>query len=236
MSHVGGPVRWPADESWPVCTADLPGDGELAVAQLSGGFLAVRTPPHIGARPLPHPRPNPMMVLAQLRDIDVPDLWCPPAADLPQLLWCPFDHDQPHGSRPTVRLAWRRHDPSVPVAEPPAGVAAEEFYVPMACALHPEQVTEYPGPADLPEHLAAEVATLPGEIDYAVERSTAPGWKAGGWPDWSVAGPCPLDCGPCGTTMRLLLTIDTTEHGGGRWEPEEEKDLPRDRPVSSRPE
>jgi Domain of unknown function (DUF1963) len=218
-SHIGGPVRWPADEAWPMCTADLPGPDEIGVPQLDGGFLAVKTPPGIGARPLPHPQPNPMIVVAQLRESDVPGLWHPEDADVLQVLWCPFGHDQDHGHTPTMRFVWRQHDPDQPIAEPPSGLADERFYVPQQCALHPEPVIEYPDLEDLPDELAAQVQALGDHNDYSGQLSTAPGWKVGGWPQWSVAGPAPIDCHQCANAMRLLLTIDSTEHGGDRWQP-----------------
>jgi hypothetical protein len=227
-SHVGGPVRWPIDESWPMCHADLPEEGERAVRLLDGTYQAVRQPPRFGARGLPHPTPNPMIAVTQLLAAEVPDLWCPPDADVLQVLWCPFDHWQDHGSTPTVRLFWRRLDPSTPVADPPVGLVDDDYYVPNPCVLHPEQVTEYPDEADLPADLGALVEGIGDGHEYAFHLSTAPGWKAGGWPGWTD-DPLPMDCAGCGARMRYLLTIDTVEHGGGRWQPEEERDLPKNR-------
>ncbi|HEX5596861.1 MAG TPA: hypothetical protein VFX61_12730 [Micromonosporaceae bacterium] len=227
-SHIGGPIRWPEDETWPMCAADLAGEDEQIVPQLDGGYLAVRRPPAIGARPLPHPQPNPMIVLAQLRARDVPDLWCPLDHDVLQVLWCPCDHEQEHANTPTVRLRWRRHDPAVPVATPLAGIADERFYVPIPCVFYPEQIDEYPDLEDLPDALVTRIAALGEEIDYSGELSTAPGWKVGGWPQWSVSGHRTHRCDTCGAAMSLLLTIDTVEHGGNRWEPVEERRLPLD--------
>jgi len=216
--HVGGPIRWPADEPWPLCAADLPSDDEVSVPQLGGGFLAVKRLPGIGSRPLPHPQPNPMIVVVQLRVAEVPGLWHPPGVDMLQVLWCPFDHPQEHGHTPVVRLFWRRHDRATPVAEPPIGLADDRFYVPRPCVLNPEQVIEYPDLEDLPDEIVAQIEALGEQADYDGELSTAPGWKVGGWPQWSVTGRCLIDCDRCATAMDLLLTIDTTEHGAGRWE------------------
>lgn len=220
-SHIGGPVRWPADEPWPHCFADLPGEGEKAVPQLDGTYRAMRSPPRFGARALPHHRPNPMIVVCALRAADVPDLWCPPDADLLQVLWCPWNHSQDHGSTPTVRLFWRRDDPSMPIAEPPVGTVNEDLFVPAPCVLHPEQITEYPDSQDLPPDLAAAVGAVGDGRLYDAELSTAPGWKAGGWPAWTDEASPRRQCGTCGATMRLLLTIDSSEHDGGRWQPAE---------------
>jgi hypothetical protein len=227
-SHIGGPIRWPQEETWPMCDADMAGDDEQVVPQLDGGYLAVRRLPAIGARPLPHPQPNPMIVVAQLRARDVPDLWCPPDHDVLQVLWCPCDHEQEHGYTPTIRLRWRRHAPAVPVATPPTGIADERFYLPIPCVLHPEQVDEHPAIEDLPDALAARIAALGDQIDYSGELSTAPGWKVSGWPQWSVAGHRTHVCATCGAAMSLLLTIGTVEHGGNRWQPFEERGLPQD--------
>jgi hypothetical protein len=208
-----------------MCHGDLPGEDEKAVRQLDGTYRAVKLPPAFGARELPHPTPNPMIVVAQLRAVDVPDLWCPPDADLLQVLWCPFDHWQDHGSTPTVRLLWRRYDPSIPIAEAPTGLVDDRFFVPTPCVLHPEQISEYPDPEELPKDLAAETEEIGDGYTYGFELSTAPGWKVGGWPRW-IQEPSSTDCGTCGAEMTLVLTIDTAEHGGGRWQPEEEAGLP----------
>ena len=59
VSHVGGPIRWPADDPWPICTTDCPGRDEVAVPQLYGGFLAVRKPPGKGRANAAASRPEP---------------------------------------------------------------------------------------------------------------------------------------------------------------------------------
>jgi hypothetical protein len=66
----------------------------------------------------------------------------------------------------------------------------------------------------------------------------APGWKTGGWPDWSTTSPRPVDCPTCGRGMNLLLQIDSTEWDGGtdpRWQPVEDRHLrpgtPEERPA-----
>ncbi|MFJ7588037.1 hypothetical protein ACIQZO_11765 [Streptomyces sp. NPDC097617] len=71
-SHVGGPLLWPADDPWPICTV-----------------------PHRGA---PGPGPLPLLALAQLHARDVPDLPAgPDGCDLLQVFWCPFDAHGPTG-------------------------------------------------------------------------------------------------------------------------------------------
>jgi len=229
VSHVGGPIRWPADDPWPICTTDCPGPDEVVVPQLYGGFLAVPKPPGRGARELPHPGPNPMLVLAQLRAPDVPDLWCPPGTDLLQILWCPFDHDQPHASAPTVALRWRRQEASIDVlAAAPVSAPGNDGYRPTPCALYPEQVVEYPDRDDLPADLVAAIDDSIGDSEaYQFDLSIAPGWKVGGWPNWALTDKQPTECDTCDQPTILLLTIDSSE-GDGRWQPIEERGLGRD--------
>jgi hypothetical protein len=123
-------------------------------------------------------------------------------------------------------VVWRRHDSSVPIADLPTGLADNRFFVPRRCQLHPEQIIEYPDPEELSDELRHAVVYLGDDgYDYAFELSTAPGWKVGGWPGWTDS-PSAARCDACGTDMRYLLTIDTVEHAGGRWQPEEETGLP----------
>jgi hypothetical protein len=54
--------------------------------------------------------------------------------------------------------------------------------------------------------------------------SSAPGWKAGGWPAWDSTDPTPRPCPACGTEMEVLLTVATFEEGddeGRAWFPSE---------------
>ncbi|MEU6075630.1 hypothetical protein [Micromonospora sp. NPDC047074] len=252
-SHVGGPLRWPADEPWPTC--DLPymvqeevplpaelvarlreaesrrtqahvlADGEVElheeIARLVGtgfsGWGSVDGGQVVGYRygPRSHPGPNPMIPLAQLRAVDVPDLPRPGGADLLQVLWCPFEHTVPPWG-PTVELRWwREADLTDLRAEPPRGEAGADEYVPRPCRLHPERIVEYPYPDELPEHLRRLVDK---HEDY-LDTFMAPGWKVGGYARWSLTDVLPTPCPRCAGPTTLALVIDSSERGSARWQP-----------------
>jgi hypothetical protein len=131
-SSVGGPLLWPADEPWPVCT-----DGDThhivdlctpavvrrrreiwAAAEARAAGSGARysftdedqaeLPRYGGSEP--HDlvdQPIPLVPVAQLYRRDVPDFAGPDGADLLQVLWCPLDHPQ-EGYIPRVRVYWRR--------------------------------------------------------------------------------------------------------------------------------
>jgi hypothetical protein len=271
QSHVGGPLRWPADEPWPTCDTphqvreEVPipaelmerlrtaearrtqrhvmaeGEREVAdeIARLVGpgytGWGTTNDGPVVGHRyvPRPHPRPNPMVALAQLRAEDVPDLPRPGGADLLQVLWCPFEHAQDRLWGPTVRLYWRREaEVTELLAEPPRGDVGRQGYLPTPCRLHPERVVEYPYPEELPADLAALVDAWEdddreddGEPDY-VATFMAPGWKVGGYANWSLTDVAPTPCPQCAGPTSLTLVIATSEYDGEsrhRWQPIEER-------------
>jgi hypothetical protein len=270
-SHVGGPLRWPADEPWPVCEASylvaeqvpIPADlvarledakthrpaahvladGEVSlgeeIARLVGpGFTGWGSDGDgllVGRRYVarPHPRPNPLVALAQLRAADIPDLPRPGGADLLQLLWCPFDHDQDLCG-PALRLAWRRESDVVDVLAPPLrGQAGSENYLPRSCRLHPEQVVEYPYPQELPGDLRARAEAWEGNY---LCTFMAPGWKVGGYAAWNLTDLLPTPCPSCAGPTTLLLVIDSTEYDGGtreRWRPIEEQHIGWDHPKRS---
>ncbi|MEY2230460.1 hypothetical protein [Streptomyces sp. BF23-19] len=221
-SHVGGPLLWPADEPWPVCTT-----------------------PH---RRAPGPGPLPLVALAQLHARDVPDLPAgPDGCDLLQVLWCPFDAHGPTGYGMYTHLRWRRAaEVREPAAERPApGAVGFDGYLPEPCVLHPEQITEYPYIELLTGELGAaveewedaqeEAAYEAGEEaeedgdgpwlpTYQCDLSVAPGWKVGGHAAWNLTGPGTMDCEACGCPMELLLTVATTEWQADRtsWIPLED--------------
>ncbi|GAA3751664.1 hypothetical protein GCM10022225_40040 [Plantactinospora mayteni] len=272
-SHVGGPLRWPADEPWPTCDAphqvreEVPIPVEL-VERLRAAE-ARRTARHVLAdgerelhdeirrlvgdgftgwgsegggrvlghryRPRPHPVPNPMTVLAQLRADDVPDLPRPGGADLLQVLWCPFEHEQDRLWGPTVRLHWRREAGLTRVrpGPPPSGEVGNEGYLPRSCRVFPEQVVEYPFPDELPAELRARVDDWEQEsgADY-VATFMAPGWKVGGYANWSLTDLIPTPCPECAGPTALALVVASSEYDGGtrdRWRPVE-RPRPDDEP------
>ena len=249
-SSVGGPLLWPSDEPWPVCTdGDAHYVHELrtpATVRRSREIYAAATaraaatgaryeltaeeraevPAHDYSEP--HDlvdQPIPFVPVAQLYRRDVPDIAGPDGADLLQVLWCPLDHME-EGYNPRVRLYWRRSaDVTAPLAAAPEPPVVSDAYLPAPCVVHPEQVREYQYGGLLPEELDARITAWeePAGRSYQLDLSLAPGWKVGGFANWSLTDPQPMHCAECGTAMTLLFTADSSEwHRGGSWRPVEE--------------
>ncbi|MYV55595.1 hypothetical protein [Streptomyces sp. SID3212] len=249
-SSIGGPLWWPAGEPWPTCP-EHGGPRLLGIAPED-----VRLRRRIVARAWRRPReegtdllsaderatidrigesalisqdgPLPMVPVAQLYAGDVPGLPRPDGADLLQLLWCPFDHDEDHLPRTEVR--WRTAaDITDPLdAAPQPSVIGNADYLPDPCVLHPETVTEYPAPHELAKELAERVEAWEDahDVAYQYDLSVAPGCKVGGHAPWSFSDPFPMACPACGSGVRPLLTIDGSEWDGGSesWRPSEDAD------------
>ncbi|MFJ4204966.1 hypothetical protein ACIP2Y_35780 [Streptomyces sviceus] len=273
-SSVGGPLLWPADEPWPYCDqrhdsrASLrilsPSDVRLLRRDRAAAAERLRRDPEApewtpeetaackrikGGRPW-FDGPIPLLPVAQLYARDVP-FPCPPDADLLQVLWCPFDHDEAGAPYPRTVLFWRSSDTVTDVldAPPEPPVIQSDHYLPEPCLLAPEQVTEFPNPRDLSEELQDQLndesrwetidparynsyADDPGEL-YLNNLCHAPGWKTGGWTHWNVTDPRPLPCPECGTEAVPLLTIASSEWdgGSGTWIAEEEQIPQPPRPL-----
>ncbi|MFJ8981478.1 hypothetical protein [Streptomyces sp. NPDC102282] len=172
---MAGPLLWPADEPWPVCTAVHPkGTGHLLsdVRQLRriqenarereytdeerrliGGMTEGNHAPE-----LQDDAPLPMLAVAQLYARDIPDLVGPEDHDLLQVFWCPFEV---HGADRTIEvvLKWRRSADVgavlTPQPEPPVAGRAE--CVPTMCVMHPEHVVEHEYLGLLGEELQEEI-------------------------------------------------------------------------------
>ncbi|MFJ1542714.1 hypothetical protein ACIODS_29665 [Micromonospora chalcea] len=150
-----------------------------------------------------------------------------------QVLWCPLDHPE-EGYNPRVRLYWRRSaDVSRPLAAAPEPPVVNDSYLPTPCIVYPEQIREYQYGGLLPEELDARITALEETeeesdneegINYQSDLSLAPGWKVGGFANWSLTDPHPMDCTECGIAMTLLFTADSGEwHGSGdSWRPVED--------------
>jgi hypothetical protein len=241
-SSLGGPLRWPSAEGWPVCrephvghdrvpappdvttmaqavrwAISTPGVGTVG-SDNAGPFFGIRRSSH---RPDP---PVPLVPVLQLYARDVPDLPFPGDTDVLQVLWCPNNHDMPWAC-PFPITVWRR---AAEVTEPPAQPPTTRFdddgfmqdYVPLPCVLHPEPVLEYPHMWDLSGELRQRVERWNEDHDSAYWRdlSTAPGTKVGGHPAW-IQDPQWPTC-DCGTGMEHLLTIASEETTGPtRWLP-----------------
>lgn len=196
-SSVGGPLLWPADEPWPTCEAahEFDVEGETGEA----------------ARFVP---------VLQLHRDDAPGVCFPDGSDLLQLLWCPFDH--PDLWCPLPRVYWRSVASVGEVSPTPtAHDAAEEYYVPAPCVLHPEQVVDYPSwdlPGELDDRLRGRFDRLEKETGwmYQYHLADAPGIKLGGYPSWTQDANWP-DCEGCGETMEHLLTVSSVEFDGESW-------------------
>ena len=206
-SSLGGPLLWPSDELWPMCSEKhFAGEAEF----------------------LP---PCNRVAVAQLYARDVPALPFPDDTDLMQVLWCPLEHLEYSCPEPIV--VWRA---SADVADvltdvPDPLPEAEERHLPKACHVSPEPVLEYPS-VELPhsvERLAwAEAKRVQAETgwDFFSDLTVAPGIKVGGFPGWTQNPDWP-NCS-CGVLMDHLMTIASWEFSGtgpSRWLPLEERHL-----------
>ncbi|MFJ9648755.1 hypothetical protein [Streptomyces sp. NPDC101206] len=197
-SSIGGPLLWPADEPWPVCS--LPDE--------TGG---------------PDGGPATAMVpVAQIFRRDVTGPWWPDGADLLQILWCPNEHWDPPAHQadvaPVVELRWRRAvDVTHRLADPPAPTRYDEDgYLPRARTVTAEPVTDFPYREELPEELRprlAELVRVTGPEGTDVITRLA-GWKLGGWPTWHLHHPAVFACADCGTPMTLLFTAASDPETG----------------------
>ncbi|WP_330299882.1 hypothetical protein [Streptomyces sp. NBC_00503] len=266
VSSVGGPLLWPADEPWPVCTEphrhrsgrrpeDIhrerrvlatawARDPDSGPTDEERSLLAELRRRHrvTGAE---ETDPLPLIGLAQLYRKDVPDLLAgPDGCDLLQVFWCPFDAHGENRTGMLTDLRWRRSWEVAEVLAEPARpqVVGYEGYVPEPCVLHPEQVVTYPFAGLLPEELSARIEAREEALEEAAEQadleeeewdwptyqfdlSIPPGWRAGGHASWNLTDASAMDCPTCATPMRLLLTIDSSEWGGGHhsWQPREDR-------------
>ncbi|MGI5240061.1 hypothetical protein [Dactylosporangium sp. CA-139066] len=261
-SHIGGPLLWPAGEPWPACATPhmvatevvVPDELAARVRATSGGgadlYAALGALDEAGqlmswgttgGGPLTarfvsaaaHATAQPLIPVAQLRASDVPDLPRPDGADLLQVLWCPFDHEDTAWG-PAPLLVWRREaDVTGPLAVAPPVEPGEEYYVPAACRVRPQQVVEYPYPDELPPALRDRIQAWSREDEHGyTDEYMVPGWKVGGYATWNVTDLLPTPCPACGGPTRLLLTADSCEYDGsdetGRWFPADGFEQPQE--------
>ncbi|WP_030395310.1 hypothetical protein [Kitasatospora purpeofusca] len=183
-SSVGGPMLWPADEPWPVCThPHKRSSGErVENVRLKRRIRAEawRRTPEPGVGPgltdaerevlaslkrgrhapwLANTDPIPLLAVAQLYRKDVPDLFGGPVdCDVLQVFWCPFNaHGTGH--QLALDLRWRRSaDVREVLAEQPEPVVVgAPGYVLDPCVLHPEQVVEHQYIDLLPDRLRRRI-------------------------------------------------------------------------------
>ncbi|MEU6389097.1 hypothetical protein [Streptomyces sp. NPDC046939] len=173
---MGGPLWWPADESWPVCTSVHRKHSGYRLTDLRAGRrlldAARRRDPEHGpndaeretlrrlerrVRAVPgivDDDPVPLLA-AQLFARDIPDLPAGPGgADLLQVLWCPFEAHGPDRTIDVV-LRWRHTDDVTEVldVQPEPLIVGRTWCVPNACVPDPEQVVEYEYADLLPQTL-----------------------------------------------------------------------------------
>ncbi|MEU3777424.1 hypothetical protein AB0F11_30375 [Streptomyces sp. NPDC032472] len=206
VSSVGGPMLWPVDEPWPVCTdphphrrgrrpADIHRERQLLTGAWARDPAAGLTDEerrlleelrrrHRAAGESGETDPLPMIGLAQLYRRDVPDLLAGPEdCDLLQVFWCPFDAHGENRTGMLLDLRWRRSWEVVEVVAQPLlpEVVGFEGYVPEPCVLHPEQVVTYPFTGLLPEELCARIEAREEALEEEAEEADAEEWD---WPTY----------------------------------------------------
>ncbi|MEW1550381.1 hypothetical protein [Streptomyces tsukubensis] len=181
-SSVGGPLLWPAGESWPHCedthlhvdTGFRQSPTEVRLQRrLQSRWRSDDRPPAFtpeeqalkerddarlaeqldAGPPWPAECPVPMLPVAQLFLRDIPLLRPPGQADLLQILWCPYEHEPDY--KPLTALFWRSAtEVDSILATPPEPYEADyPGYVPEPCVLAPEAITDYPNSLDLSPEL-----------------------------------------------------------------------------------
>ncbi|MFE7778521.1 hypothetical protein ACFU5O_32510 [Streptomyces sp. NPDC057445] len=194
-SSVGGPLLWPVDESWPVCTEphgrELGGrpadihrrrqvlDASWARNPASGPtederHLLQELDREHRVAGVADTDPLPMIGVAQLYRRDVPDLAAgPDGCDLLQIFWCPFDRHGTTGYGMSLDLRWRRscEVTDLMTTPPQPEVVGFDGYLAEPCVLHPEQVATYPFASLLPEDLCARIHAWEDALEEAFEEA-----------------------------------------------------------------
>ncbi|MEU7167297.1 hypothetical protein AB0A70_22075 [Streptomyces morookaense] len=203
----GGPLLWPTDEPWPMCTDPT-------------HWKPLRRPTELVG-----PDPVAMVPVAQLYARDVPDLPFPEGTDVLRVLWCPLIHDGQDTVLP--QLYWRCEAEVRAVgvdSNPPAPREHDEEFVPRPCTVSPTRATEYPNwdiPANLSHALEERFEGIERRFGFSYfDVATTPQSKVGGYPGWTQPPQWP-DCA-CGRRMEHLLSVTASEPTDGRWLPSDE--------------
>ncbi|MFI8831129.1 hypothetical protein ACIGPN_08910 [Streptomyces afghaniensis] len=250
-SSIGGPLLWPADEPWPTCPDHsgpwqrgvVPDDVRLRRRILDEAWSRPRAD---GAdlltaeervivdraekrRRVPQENDEALMVpVAQLYARDVPGLPRPNGRDVLQVLWCAADHAGDYLPRTVLRWRTATDVTERLAATPQPSVIGKGNFLPEPCVLHPEQVTEYPAPHELPEELADRIEAWEDSqgVVYQYDLAVAPGCKVAGHAPWSFTDPFPMACAECGSDVMPLLYVKGSEWDGGSlsWRPVEDVD------------
>ncbi|MFC7303856.1 hypothetical protein ACFQVC_06460 [Streptomyces monticola] len=211
-SSIGGPLLWPAAESWPYCGQVghwAPGPGLVAGGVITPGVV-------------------PMVPVVQLYARDVPRLVFPEGKDVLQLVWCPLLHPEDPAGAALPRLYWRT-EAEVDAVEvlrdvPESGEdECDEDLMPRPCTVCPTPAVDYPK-RDLPRELELALGPRLREIEnrfgcHYSDVASALQNKVGGYPAWAKAPNWP-HCSR-GHRMEHLLSI-TGEPRSGRWLPLDE--------------
>ncbi|UKD56756.1 hypothetical protein L3Q65_08560 [Amycolatopsis sp. FU40] len=252
-SSLGGPLLWPAEEAWPVCTVDHPDERPLTSPEgkrlqrrreeileekrnyeytgphpLDGEYAELETSIRELRRAEFADDPAaslPMAPIAQFYARDIPELPFPDGTDVCQVLWCPTDHEPHYGPRPLVRWRNSADVTEIRAATEPDREFSDEESLPSPCRIWPERVTEYPHADDLP---SAELRARIAEWEKGTEWTYYEHLSAA--PGSKVGGwiswvqyPHWPECGR-GHRMDHLLTVSSTESGGWQsWMPLEEQ-------------
>ncbi|PXF47999.1 hypothetical protein BWQ96_02190 [Gracilariopsis chorda] len=176
-----------------------------------------------------------MITVLQLRREDIGSVVrFPDGNDLLQLLWCPRLEHEDNGYSPIARTFWRDSATLGALRSEMGGVNVEldEGCVPAECALHVEEVEEFPSSMALDVRTSAavdEVIKTHGQEDIAAVDAdevnyydslfgAAPQSKAGGHAAW-MQDEDTVECEQCGERMEHLLTVASEENNEsfGRW-------------------
>ncbi|MEV6259338.1 hypothetical protein AB0M42_01005 [Streptomyces sp. NPDC051784] len=191
VSSIGGPLLWPADEPWPVCTESHRRGRGYRIADIRRGRRVLmeawaRDRPDDDERALlteldrRHRAPDvadtdpiPLISLLQLYRRDVPGLAeGPDGCDLLQLLWCPFEAHGPTRHGLSLHVRWRRSDQvTQPRADAPQpSLVGFQGSVAEPCVLHPEQVVTYPYIGSLPSRLSKRIESWEAAQERMAEK------------------------------------------------------------------
>ncbi|MFD9406998.1 hypothetical protein ACFWBN_08215 [Streptomyces sp. NPDC059989] len=211
-SSVGGPMLWPADEPWPVCSeahgrgqgrkpADIRRHRRVLAAVWNREEDPGPTDEERGlleALSREHRLPGvsetdvlPLIGVAQLYRRDVPDLAAgPDDCDLLQVFWCPFNAHGPSRYDLDLHVRWRRswEVGEVPASPPEPLVVGAARFVPEPCVLYPEQVVTYPFAGLLPKELCARIDAWEEEAAEDSAEPVAYQYDLSIPPGWRVGG------------------------------------------------
>ncbi|WP_326565718.1 hypothetical protein VSH64_28075 [Amycolatopsis rhabdoformis] len=196
-SHVGGPLLWPAGESWPTCPVTWPPQVEATDDGWTGGH--------------PDDEPVPSMIgAAQFFKEDFPELPFPEGTDVAQVLLCPTHHEGRHVFGPAIRVVWRDSAAVTDLAEvPEPPEVADDELLPEPRTLRPCRFDEFPGLDEFSKEQRTELdlPALRDDVEYELGQFS----KIAGWTAWYAGSPWELDCRECGARLQQAIALATQE-------------------------